>query len=113
MRGRSSADSAASTNAIPSVISKGVVTSVPDTPWSYSTGIRSTKRISCWARRACSSAVNGAAVKWLRIASASATAAGTCFGAAAAAGRLPKSASASALAAGPRCSWYSGASIPQ
>ncbi len=65
-----SADVAASTKAIPSVISNGVVTSVPETPWSYSTGIRSMKRISCWARRACSSGVNGAAVKWLSSASA-------------------------------------------
>jgi hypothetical protein len=43
-------------------ISKSSVTRVPDTPRSYSTGTSARKRRSCWARRAASGWVNGAAV---------------------------------------------------
>ena len=44
-------------------------------------------RISCWARRACSSGVNGAAVKWSSSASARRTAPGTRSGVAAKSGQ--------------------------
>ncbi len=44
-------------------ISKSSVTLVSLTPRSYSTGTSARKRRSCWARRAASSGVNGAAVK--------------------------------------------------
>ena len=50
-------------NAIASWTSKSSVTRPSLTPRPYSTGTSATKRSSCWARRADSSAVNGAAVK--------------------------------------------------
>ena len=50
-------------NATASWISKSSVTRVPLTPRPYSTGTSARKRSSCWARRADSSAVSGAAVK--------------------------------------------------
>ena len=50
-------------NATASWISKSSVTRVSLTPRPYSTGTSARKRSSCWARRADSSAVSGAAVK--------------------------------------------------
>ena len=54
---------APSRNATASWISKSSVTFVSLTPRSYSTGTSARKRSNCWARRADSSAVKGAAVK--------------------------------------------------
>ncbi len=54
---------AAVENAIPSWISNATVTRLPSTPWPYSIGISETNLASWLARRACSSAVKGAAVK--------------------------------------------------
>ena len=62
-RRSSKAASAAVPNAIASWISKSFVTRWSLTPRPYSTGTRATKRRSCWARRADSAAVKGAAVK--------------------------------------------------
>ena len=62
-RRSSKAASAAVPNAIASWISKSFVTRLSLTPRPYSTGTSATKRRSCWARRADSAAVKGAAVK--------------------------------------------------
>ena len=56
------ADAAPSWKATASCSSKGIVTRPSSVPSRYSIGISSRKRSSCWARRACSSPVNGAAV---------------------------------------------------
>ena len=93
-------------NAIASWISKSSVTRPSLTPRPYSTGTSATKRSSCWARRADSAAVNGAAVKPSSAVSISARAAAMprrspC---AALAFRSAKSRAAAAAAASPR-SW--------
>ena len=76
-RRSSKAASVAVWNAIASWISKSSVTRPSLTPRPYSTGTSATKRSSCWARRADSSAVNGAAVKPSSAVSISARAAAT------------------------------------
>ena len=115
-RGRRAPPVAPSMNATASCSSNGIVTCPSSVPSSYSIGTRSRKRVSCAARRACSSGVNGAAVKPSR-------SVGHCVSRARSNSALvalqrgrssaAKSAGRLARSAAPRCASYSGARISQ
>ena len=100
------AASAAVWNATASWISKSSVTRPSLTPRPYSTGTSATKRSSCWARRAASSSVNGAAVKPSSAVSISRARGGDAAavaarGASPAGRRTPRAAAAAAARRGP------------